>query len=137
MATIPTGILTNLLSEFLIVVFGVLFANFIKNRIDAYRFGRWTVTVYDAGGEAHERPISPKKAQQILAVPEDKSVYLKGVASVYGRLNCDLITEGAKLGMLQENHNARQFVIDMRLNPKPTDTPATAAPSAPAAADVL
>lgn len=120
MDNIPIGIVTNLLSEFLIVVFGVLFANYVKSRIDERRFGRWRVTVIDANGAAHERAVSPKKAQQILAVPEDKSVFLKGVAGNYGRINCDLITEGVANGMLREDRMERCFVIDMRKNPNPS-----------------
>lgn len=124
MTSISASIVANLLSEFLIVVIGVLFANFIKTRIDDYRYGGWRVTVIDSKGAEHTRAISPKKTQQILAIPEDKSVFLKGVASAYGRINCDLITEGVALGLLTEDRNARRFVIDMRKNPPPADSPA-------------
>ena len=119
MNDIPIGLLTNLVSEFVIVVFGVLFANSVKSRWDDRRYGRWKAVVIDESGKQHERPISPKKAKQILDVPEDKSVFLKGVAGVWGRINCDLITEGARTGMLQEDRANRRFVIDMRLNPPP------------------
>ncbi len=118
MNTIPVGILTNLLSEFVIVVLGVLVANFVKNRIDDYRYGQWKVIVKDLNGENHERPISPKKTKQILDVPEEKSVYLKGIAGTWGRINCDLIVDGPVLGMLVEDRGNRRFLIDMAKNPK-------------------
>ncbi|MFZ2489386.1 MAG: hypothetical protein WAZ19_14835 [Anaerolineae bacterium] len=114
MSDIPTGILTNLLSEFIVVVLGVLFAQFILNRWEERRYGRWQVIVIDPSGAEHIRPISPRKARQILDEPADLSVFLKGVASAYGQINVDLITEGRASGLLQEDRTARRFTVDMR-----------------------
>jgi len=117
MEDIPLGIVTNLLSEFLIVVIGVLFAQFIKSRWDNWRYGNWQVVVKDLDQVDHARPISAKKAKQILEMPEDLSVYLKGVASAYGWINVDLITEGRDIELLKEDRSNKRFVIDMQKNP--------------------
>lgn len=114
MNDIPSGILINLLSEFIIVVLGVLFAQFILNRWEERRYGRWQVVVIDHSGAEHIRPISPRKAKQILDEPADLSVFLKGVISAYGQVTVDLITEGRGLGLLQEDRAARRFTVDLR-----------------------
>lgn len=111
------GVGINLLSEFVIVVFGVLVANFVKSRWNNWRYGNWTVTVIDDDGAEHVREVSAKKAEQILDMPEEKSVYLKGIAGAYEWINCDLITEGVQIGMLTEDTANKRFVIDMRKNP--------------------
>lgn len=115
---VPIGIVTNLLSEFIVVVLGVLFAQFIKNRWDERRYGHWKVIINEADGQVHSRSISPKKAKQILEVPEDLSVFLKGVVSAYAQLRVDLITEGRKIGLLEEDRTNRRFVIDLTKNPQ-------------------
>ncbi len=114
MDQLPAGILTNLLSEFIIVVLGVLFAQFILNRWKERHYGRWQVVVVDRSGAEHIRPISPRKAKQILDEPADLSVFLKGVISAYGQVTVDLITEGRSLGLLQEDRAARRFTVDLR-----------------------
>lgn len=118
MENISLGIITNLLSEFIVVVLGVLSAQFIRNRYDEWRYGKWQVIIKEADGEIHKRAVSPKKAKQILEIPEDLSVFLKGVASAYDWINVDLITEGREIGMLEEDRSNRRFVINMDKNPQ-------------------
>lgn len=117
MDNILSGVFVNLLSEFVVVVAGVLFAQFIRNRLDKRRYGGWHVIVKRQGDEIHVRPISSGKIKQIAEVPEELSVFLKGVASGYGWINCDLVTEGRELGMLVEDKTARKYTIDMDKNP--------------------
>ena len=101
------------------VVIGVLVAGQIMRRLDNRRYGRWQVNVIDDDGVSHLRDLSPQKAKQVLEMPEEKSVYFKGVAGTWGRLNCDLITEGVQTGLLIEDFENRCFTIDLRLNPPP------------------
>lgn len=117
MTDLTNGILTNLLSEFIIVVLGVLFAQFILARWDEWRYGGWQVVVMDRNGQEHRRAISPRKAKQLLDEPADLSVFLKGVVSAYGQVSVDLITEGRTLGLLQQDHTARRFTVDLRRDP--------------------
>ncbi len=117
MDTIWNGVFINLLSEFLLVVAGVLFAQFIRSRWENRRYGGWEVLVKQHGKKIDVRPISPGKIKQIAEVPEELSVFLKGVASGYGWINCDLITDGRKNGMLVEDKTARKYIIDMDKNP--------------------
>ena len=115
-------LINTLFSEFIVVVAGVLFAIFVRNRYIRWRYGGWKVVIKQ-DGEEHERPITPEKAKEILDSDEELSVYLKGIASSYAWLNCDLITEGRKRGMLVEDRKKKQYIIDMTKNPsKPAPT---------------
>ena len=117
MSDISRGVLTNLLSEFIVVVIGVLVAQFILARWDEWRYGGWQVVVMDRQGQEHRRPISARKAKQLLDEPADLSVFLKGVVSAYSQVSVDLITEGRTLGLLQEDRAARRFTVDLRRDP--------------------
>lgn len=107
-----------LLGELVIVIVGVLFANFIKSRWDTWRYGGWRVLVKDVDGTALvSREVSPRKAQEVLDEPADLAVFLKGVASSYATLNCDLIGEGLQNGLLTVDREGKCFVIDLQHNP--------------------
>jgi hypothetical protein len=108
----------SLLVRFLVVVAGVVFAQFVQTRWERWRYGGWVVTV--KGSQMQEplsRPISPRKAKEILEEPADLSVFLKGVASPYAWIRCDLVGKGREIGLLQEDRAARRFVIDLDRNP--------------------
>lgn len=106
-----------LLTEFVVVVVGVLFAAFIQNRWEKWKYGNWRVIVCQNERDLVDRDISPGKAKEILHEPADLSVFLKGVASPYGWINCDLLEEGRELGLLVEDKQNRRFVIDLDKNP--------------------
>jgi|GEM_PF-1110330 len=114
---IVSGVLVNLLSEFLVVVAGVLFAQFIRNRLDHRRFGGWRVIIKRQAEVIDIRTVSSGKIKQIHEIPEELSVFLKGVTSGYGWINCDLLTDGRELGMLVEDAASRTYTIDMDCNP--------------------
>lgn len=118
------GILVNLLSEFVVVVAGVLFAQFIRSRLDERRFGGWHVIIKEHAKTIDTRPVSPGKIKQIHDTPEELSVFLKGVASGYGWINCDLVTEGRALGVLVEDAAQRTYTIDLDRNPQKGGMPA-------------
>lgn len=118
-------LIQSLLAEFIVVVAGVLFAILIRDQIVRLRYGGWKVVIKQPGEKDHVRTITPGKAKEILDSEEDLSVYLKGVASSYGWLNCDLITEGRECGMLEDAPEKKRFIIDMAKNPaKPPPTQA-------------
>jgi len=58
-----------------------------------------------------------RKAKEILDEPADLSVFLKGVISPYALLNCDIIEEGERMGLLIRDNINRQFIVDLDKNP--------------------
>lgn len=111
-------IVETLLQEFIVVVFGVLFALFVKNRWEKWRYGKWEVIVIKEEEEILHRKISPSKVKEILDEPAELSVFLKGVASPYEWIKCDLIEYGEKLGLLHEDRVNRRFVLNLDENRK-------------------
>lgn len=99
-------------------IFGVFFSQFYQKRRDKEQFGDWTVIVKRPGLEDVERLIPVERAKLVLDDDSALSVYLKGIASPYGWINCDLVTDGYKNGMLQRNNDRRMFIIDYSKNPK-------------------
>lgn len=108
----------TILGELIIVVIGVLFANVIKERIEQWRYGGWQVVVLQGGRQIVARDVSPRKVHEVLEEPADLVTFLKGVASPYAWIHCDLITEGQQLGLLVVDRAQRRFVIDLDKNPK-------------------
>ncbi len=109
----------TLLGEFVIVVVGVLFANFIKSRWEKWRYGGWRVQVQEGDRTLVNREVSAPKAKEVLEESADLAVFLKGVVSPYALLNCDLVAEGRTLGLLVIDKEQRRFVIDLDRNPPP------------------
>ena len=110
-------LISGLFQNFVWVIVGVLIANFIRERWERWRYGRWRVIILKKGEEILNRAISPGKASEILTEPADLAVFLKGVASPYVWINCDLIGEGKDRGLLVEDRPNRRFVIDVDKNP--------------------
>lgn len=115
-------VIESLLVRFLVVVAGVVFAQFIQTWWERWRFGRWVVVLKRGDEVLLERPISPRKAKEILEEPAELSVFLKGVVSPYAWIACDLVGRGREIGLLVEDRRARRFVIDLARNP-PGRTP--------------
>ncbi len=107
----------NLTSEFIVVVLGILFVQFVRNRWDQRRYGGWKVVLKREGEITHSRDVSVAKTKQVHEMPEELSVFLKGVVSGHIWLNCDLVTEGKECGMLVEDTSARQWIIELDKNP--------------------
>lgn len=107
-----------LLGELIVVIAGVFFAYIIKKQYDNWRYGRYSVRILQDGEEKVNRAISPRKAEEILNEPADLAVFLKGVASPYGWINCDLISEGQTIGLLIIDREKREFLINLDNNPK-------------------
>jgi len=113
------AILQNLIASFLAVVFGIAFTQFVLRRWDEHRYGRWHVIIKKNEEIKVNRAISVRKAKEILDEPADLSVFLKGVISPYAFVNCDIIKEGERLGLLIRDNNNRQFIVDLDKNPLP------------------
>ncbi len=110
-------IVTNLISEFIVVVLGVLFAQVVRKWWDQRRYGGWQVILKRGTKTTQTRNVSVAKAKQVHEMPEELSVYLKGIVSGQIWLNCDLVTEGKACGMLVEEPSKRQWRIDLDKNP--------------------
>ncbi len=119
-------ILESLLQEIVIVIAGVLVAQTISRWWELRRYGGWRVEIWKDGKKVLEKPISPGKMKMILDVPEDMGVFLKGLISPFGWLNCDLMGEGPELGLLRIGHRERLIMIDMDKNPPPKSAKASA-----------
>lgn len=116
-----TAITQNLLASFIGVLFGLGFAHLVKDRWDKWRYGGWCVIVIKNGREVVNRSISVRKAKEILAEPADLSVFLKGVVSPYGWINCDPIGKGLEVGLLRRDDSRRQIIFNLDCNPSPED----------------
>jgi len=111
-----SNVVMNLISEFVMVILGVLVGHFILDRWERWRYGGWRVVVKEGEEEILTREISARKAKEILTEPAELSVFLKGVVSPYARIRCDLIEEGRRIGLLVENKAEKRFVIDLDKN---------------------
>lgn len=111
-------IVQSILQEIIVVIAGVIFAHFILDIWGDWRYGRWHVVINQGGRQILDRKISPDKVKEILKEPADRSVFLKGVASPYAWINCDLIEDGERLGLLVEDHENRCFTLNLDKNPE-------------------
>ncbi|HIP71518.1 MAG TPA: hypothetical protein EYH05_09000 [Anaerolineae bacterium] len=111
----------TLLGELIIVIVGVFFAYGIKRWWDNWRYGRYRIRLFQNGEEIVNRPVSPRKAQEILDEPADLAVFLKGVASPYAWIKCDLISKGREIGLLVIDKENRQFIFNLDKNPDPEE----------------
>ena len=114
-------VLLNLISNFLIVVLGILFTQFVRRRLDERRYGRWLVIIKEKDQIKVKRAISVRKAKEILNEPADLSVFLKGIVSPYDTLHCDIIEEGERRGLLIRDNVNRQFILNLDRNPPPRE----------------
>ena len=111
-------IFQSLLGELVVVIAGFIIAKTLLSYYDKRRFGGWRVIVIKNGKQIVNRPISVRKAKEILDDSADLSVFLKGVASPYGWIKCDIISEGEKIGLLKIDRENRKFFIDLDKNPR-------------------
>lgn len=105
------SILANLVTEFIIVLFGVLVANQIQRYLKQLRYGRWKMRLLpvkpivdgESGlslGELEtsrapvlERDLSADTAQRILNDKTEFDIFVKGRISPFYDVKCDLVTE--------------------------------------------
>lgn len=116
-------IIETLLQEIVVVIAGVLFAQFIYVWWVKYRYGGWRVIVWKREEEKLDREISPGKLKEIKEEPAELAVFLKGVASPYAWINCDLIKDGEALGLLVIDPEKKTYTLNLDKNPKPEPRP--------------
>lgn len=120
------SIIANLLTEFIIVVGGVLFAYTIQKWWKERRYGGWHAYIFDEKGtQVLDRTLSAQLAERVIKDDHEKSLFLKSLASTYAEVNCDLPTEGDKRGVYSQDNQARR----MELRIKPPDIVARASKS--------
>ena len=117
------AIVQNLLASFIGVLLGLVFARFVQERRDRRRYGGWHVVVIKDGLEKVNRDISVRKAKEIFQETADLSVFLKGVASPYGWINCDIVQDGVNRGLLERDDRRRYLTINLDKNPQPPGSP--------------
>ncbi len=104
-----SGLLQNFLWLFITIVFTSVIWRFYLNR----RYGGWTVTLTINGKTILTRKVSTNKARECLEDESEKAVFLKGIISPYGRLTCDIIEEGLKNSLLEEDKRSREWIIHL------------------------
>jgi hypothetical protein len=111
-------VISGLVQNFVWVIVAILFVQYVQRAYENWKYGNWKVVVHLRGEDKVNREISPGKVKEILAEPAEMSVFVKGVASPYGWINCDVLTEGKDLGLFLEDRTNRRLVIDLDKNPK-------------------
>lgn len=124
-------VVEHIAAEFVVVVAGVIFARFIVATWEKWRYGRWHVIILKDHQTLLDREVSYPKAKEILGEPSELSVFLKGVVSPYGWINCDILDEGIKLGLLRKDVENRHFVINLDHNPQSGRESTRAQPDTP------
>lgn len=111
-------IISGLVQNFVWVIVAILFVQFGQRVYENWKYGNWRVIVHLKGEDKVNREISPGKVKEILSEPAEMSVFIKGVASPYGWINCDVLTEGKKIGLFVEKPEERHLLIDLDKNPR-------------------
>lgn len=114
-----TAIAQNLVASFLAVVFGIAFTYLVRRQWDQHQYGGWRVRVLKKNVTEVDREISVEKAKEILREPSELAVFLKGVASPYGWINCDILQKGVEEKLYVRDDQKRLLWIDLDRNPKP------------------
>jgi len=123
LSTLWNAVFPNLVSEFIVVVAGVLFAQIVYSRWERYKYGKWRVIIKRQGKSLLDRHISPRKAHEILEEPAELSVFLKGVISPYAWVTCDLVENGGTIGLLNVDSSNRRYIVNLDNNPKKKSAP--------------
>lgn len=112
------AITQNLVASFLAVVLGIAFTYLVRRQWDRRQYGGWHVVVKKEAAPKVDREISVDKAKEILNEPSELAVFLKGVASPYGWINCDILQKGVEVGLFVRDDPQRRLLIDLDHNPK-------------------
>lgn len=102
-------IFTELLSFLTGLLFGGGVTWMAQKRIER-KYKDWQVKLMYRGNVLVTRSISGRKVAQIVEEPSDLAVYVKGVISPYGRLQCDPL-ETPRL--IRISHTAAHIIIDL------------------------
>ena len=117
--TILDFFVQTVLAEVIVVIFGILVVQTVQKCIDKRRFSNWHVVIQKENKTILTREISYGKLKQIQLDPSDLAVFLKGVASPYTWIKCDIIEEGEKLGFLKINRTKKTYTLNLDKDRKP------------------
>lgn len=122
--------LVDLLALFVAAIAGKIFDNaigfivayatvkFVEYAFKRRKFGNWTLRVIAPDGSVGtERKVGMKKMEQILDDESDMSVFIKGVTSTFGWLNCDPVVKGREIGLLVVDNRRKLIIVDLTKNP--------------------
>ncbi len=112
------AITQNLVASFLAVVLGIAFTYLVRRQWDRRKYGGWHVVVKKEGAQKVDCEISVDKAKEILHEPSELAVFLKGVASPYGWINCDILQQGVDERLFVRDDQQRRLLIDLDRNPR-------------------
>jgi len=126
MTNVWIDFLIGLLTNFVFQVLAVLFAIYFWDRyVNKWFYDGSTVSV--VRGDTiilSARSIGWRKSKDIADDDSDLSVFLKGVVSPYEWINCDIVSDGRKSGMLVEKKERQKYfgerydyIIDLAKNP--------------------
>ena len=116
--TIREWVVSGLVQNFTWMIIAIFFVEFVQRAYENWRYGGWKVVVSKGGVDLMIREISPGKVKEILAETSELSVYIKGVTSPYGWINCDILTKGRELGLFYQDDENRRLVVNLDLNPE-------------------
>lgn len=111
-------IVQALLSEIVAVILGIFFVHGLQRVWNWWRHGGWEVVIMREGKEVLRESISPARRKEFRVDRLSSRVYLKGLVSSYGWLNCDLLAKGEDLGLYCEDKVNKEYIIDLDKNPK-------------------
>ena len=102
----------DLIFEVFIIIISVLLVTPIKKGIDKIRYHGWFVTIIKNGENKVNRPISYQKLKEIKNESAEMSVFIKGVASPYGFINCDILEDGLKQKIFIIDEENKKLIYD-------------------------
>lgn len=124
-----SAIFEGVLVEFIFTILAVIAAQTLIKWINNWRYGRWKLTVKRTDTIILDKiPVSPQKMKQINDVPEEMSVFLKGLCSPFHYIKCDLSRRGVALGVLTQDYDNREIIIDLDKDKPEFDEPKKISP---------
>lgn len=107
-------IIETLLAELLITIIGFLFAQTIIKWLNNKRYGGWHMTVLKNDEKIIDhRKVSTLKMKQVLEIPEEMPVFLKGMCSPFHHINCDLMGCTDNEGILTIDKDLREIIVNL------------------------
>ena len=113
---------TTILQEIIAIFFGLIIVGGLKELLIAILFGRWKAIVIKNSKKVVTRKVSSGKRYSMFREPSEKSVYMKGIASPYGHINCDILEECKKKGIFFEDKKKREMIFNFDKQKKNIDS---------------
>lgn len=111
-----SNIFFGLIVEILIVIGGYIIGHIVVTKYKENKFGNWHAFLLKEDDEIIlDRPLSPATAERVIEDEAELNVYLKGLISPFGIVNCDLVTELEKPNpnLIVVDHDARKIIVHL------------------------